>query len=94
MCKIHCWVGHVPPPPPPPPGLCPHTMFDTKYTWQNERVNNFYRFNGYLHTVMLFDPDLGGWRLQIYGKDDTVATVNATDYPFGTLQWEVRNDYR
>ncbi len=69
-------------------------MFDTKYSWSKERINNFYPFKGYQDTIMFFDKDLHKWKLQIYGTDDVLATVNATDYPFGTLNWEVHNDFK
>ena len=43
---------------------------------------------------MFYDRDLHKWMLQIYGTTDIYATVNATDYPFGTMDWEVHNDFK
>ncbi len=67
-------------------------MFDTKYSWNKETVNNFYPFKGYLDTIMFYDEEHETWNLHVYGADHVVATVNATDYPFGTLDWDVLND--
>ena len=42
--------------------------------------------------MLFFDASLMRWKLEIYSREDVYATVNSTDYPFGTLVWEVSGD--
>ncbi len=73
-------------------GLCEKTKFDTKFSWNGDRENGYYSFQGYQSTKLMFDSARGVWLLHIFGKPDTFATANSTDYPFGTVTWEVQND--
>lgn len=77
---------------PPSIGFCETTSFDVKYSWTEEKTNNYYTFRGYQNTMMYFDADIEQWKLEIYSRPEVFATVNSTEYPFGTMQWHVYND--
>lgn len=74
-------------------GLCSDSLFDTKYSWTKQFVNNRYTFRGYKDTFLSYDADSMEWRLQLYSDPYVYATsINTTDYPFGTRLWTVYND--
>ncbi len=54
--------------------------------------NNYYSFRGYKDTKLNFDPKLQQWKLQTYSNSSIFAVANSTDYPIGTLTWEVHGE--
>ncbi len=73
------------------PGLCRGSLFDTKYSWTRETEGDFFVFSGYKDAVMSLD-DRGAWQITLHSTNQTYATSNATDYPFGQQEWLVYND--
>ncbi len=73
-------------------GLCDISRFDSTYSWNKDIVNKYYAFQGYQNNKMIFDNFLNAWKLEVYGRPETFAITNSTDYPFGTMPWEVFDD--
>lgn len=67
-------------------------MFDTKYSWTNEKIHNYYTFRGYHNTVLFYNASISKWKLEVYGINTTFAIINSPDYPFGTMEWEIHGD--
>jgi hypothetical protein len=75
-------------------GLCDRTTFDRKYSWakDGELHEGMFTFRGYTDTIMFWDSDIGKWKLQSYRDPSVYALANVTDYPFGTIDWDVYGD--
>ncbi len=74
-------------------GFCPGSKFDTQYSWtQFPMLDGRYTFSGYTDTRLFYVASLDQWRLQLYSNSSIYATVNQTEYPFGTLEWTVFNE--
>ncbi|CAM6054349.1 unnamed protein product [Sphagnum tenellum] len=73
-------------------GLCKESLFNTKYSWTRTFMNGRHSFRGYTNTLMSWDPNITMWRLQIYDRPNTYATVNITEYPLGTNTWDIYGD--
>ncbi len=75
-------------------GLCPLSQFDAKYSWTRDYADGLYAFRGFQKTQLHLDSSAGQWRLTLdgVGENGTFASVNTTEYPFGTWDWDVRGD--
>ncbi|CAM6054348.1 unnamed protein product [Sphagnum tenellum] len=73
-------------------GLCKESLFNTKYSWTRTFMNGRHSFRGYTNTLMSWDTNITMWRLQIYDRPNTYATVNMTEYPLGTNTWDIYGD--
>ncbi len=51
-----------------------------------------YTFRGFQKTQLHLDASSEQWHLTLDGTNATFATVNTTEYPFGTWNWEVHGD--
>ncbi len=72
--------------------MCQGSQFDSRYSWTRELANNFYVLRGYTDAVLQFDTAESLWKLVLYSTNETYATNNATDYPFGARRWTVYGD--
>ncbi len=75
-------------------GLCPDSQLDDKYSWTRELMNAFYTLRGYKGSFLQYDKVDEVWKLGKAGGGGikTLATVNATYYPFGEREWLVHDD--
>ncbi len=73
-------------------GLCKKSRFDAKYSWTREKSDDFYILRGYRDALIRYSDADGLWRIVLYSTNETYASTNATDYPFGTRRWLVRGD--
>ena len=46
-------------------GLCHGTLFDLKYSWNGDIIDEYFAFRGYTDTVLSYDKDNQFWRLQL-----------------------------
>ncbi len=69
-------------------------MLDSKYSWTGELVNNFYILRGYTGSSLHYDQVDQIWRIDIANGEEnkTLASVNATFYPYGERTWHIHND--
>ncbi len=51
-----------------------------------------YTFRGFSKTLLHLDEQSKQWKLTLDGNQVTQAAVNTTEYPFGTLEWDVTGD--
>ncbi len=73
-------------------GFCALTDFDNKYSWTRDFVDGMYTFRGFRKTQLHLDEEAKQWKLTLDGDQVTKASVNTTEYPFGTLEWDVTGD--
>ncbi len=55
-------------------------------------MNGMYTFRGFSRTLLHLDEQSKQWKLTLDGSQVTQAAVNTTEYPFGTLDWDVTGD--
>ena len=76
------------------PGLCYESKFDSLYSWTGNLVNSHHSFNGFLDTLLRWDPETEIWRLELYSDPNVYAVTESQggEYPLGTFDWIVYND--
>ncbi len=73
-------------------GLCKASRFDIRYSWTWDTIDAFYTLRGHTDAVIEFNPEQHLWQIVLYSTNETYATANVTDYPFGRQQWVIHKD--
>ena len=55
-------------------------------------TNGRYNFNGFTNTRLYWHEVWSQWRLELLSDPNVFATVNSTEYPYGTFNWEFFGD--
>ena len=71
--------------------MCAKTVFDTKYSWTNQFIDDRHSFRGYTGTSLRYSATSKTWILE-NKRFNVTANTSSVEFPFGNHQWLVSND--